>query len=526
MINKEFKNNWLKILNFNENREILEEPEKTKDYVRIPLSPIKLNANILFHFFELLYPKFINDQQNILDIVISEEEKKNKVLAAYLYKTKKAGVHQTIESLPEGLVKIKSLEIERLDDVFNKIQIKILKDKGIRISSIRIFKKEAIDLINKHCQRIKEISIYEFFDRVMDLIQKLFEKELFSIYPEPIVFKFLREGVKLLNKIQLKNLFEFLEEILPEFNTSILIDGNDIRIVILLHKIKLKSEKSELRLQFFTPDELDINIDDLNIEDKLNTIQNRLNTENAYYLNQNDILSFISNFFELTIPLKKENLKLLLQKALFGYRSFENHWNMVPKPKIYNTMIRFLIRLFGFQLNLRKLSHWTIPDVIFNYIDLHFGLNSRILLIITDLKSDKNVKISREQFSKNACKHAILLEFEESTLRIMRTINKEDLFSDAYGSINSIKKALTEQIGTPSAVIILDKFLLEKIVENYIFNHSKFTFLPHFKTLKLLRSKKYLTIYPEFPSYKFIRKKKPISLLKLLLPILIDKHEF
>ncbi|MCK4779797.1 MAG: hypothetical protein KAT57_06405, partial [Candidatus Lokiarchaeota archaeon] len=72
MINKEFKNNWLKILNFNENREILEEPEKTKDYVRIPLSPIKLNANILFHFFELLYPRFINDQQNILDIVISE----------------------------------------------------------------------------------------------------------------------------------------------------------------------------------------------------------------------------------------------------------------------------------------------------------------------------------------------------------------------------------------------------------------------------------------------------------------------
>ncbi|GAH33589.1 unnamed protein product, partial [marine sediment metagenome] len=71
----------------------------------------------------------------------------------------------------------------------------------------------------------------------MDLIQKLFEKELFSIYPEPIVFKFLRAGVKLLNKIQLKNLFEFLEEILPEFNTSILIDGNDIRIVILLQKI-------------------------------------------------------------------------------------------------------------------------------------------------------------------------------------------------------------------------------------------------------------------------------------------------
>ena len=167
-----------------------------------------------------------------------------------------------------------------------------------------------------------------------------------------------------------------------------------------------------------------------------------------------------------------------------------------------------------------------MPDVIFNYIDLHFGLNSRILLLITDLKSDKDVKISREQFSKNACKHAILLEFEESTLRIMRTINKEDLFSDAYGSINSIKKALTEQIGTPSAVVILDKFLLENIVENYIFNHSKFTFFPRFKTLKLLRNERYLTVFPEFPFYKLIKKKKSLSIMKLLLPILIDKHEF
>ncbi|NVM38090.1 MAG: hypothetical protein HWN81_21020 [Candidatus Lokiarchaeota archaeon] len=526
MINEGFKKNWLKILKFNENREILEDPEKIKEYIRIPLSPITINANILYNFFELFYPKFINDQQNILDIVISEAEKKNKVLGLYLYKTEKAGVHQTIESLPEGLIRFKSWEIERLDDIFNKIQNEILKEKGIRISSIRLFKKEAIELINKHCERIEEISIYDFLERFLELIQKLFEQDLLLIYPEPIVFEFLKRGIELLGNIQMKNCVKFLEEILPEFNTSLVIIGNKIKIVILLQKIVLKSGKSELRLKIFTPDELEIKINDLNITDNLLTIQNKLKTMDAYYLNQNDIISFISEFFELAIPIKKENLKFLLQKVLFGYRSFEKHWNMIPRPKIYNTLRRFLIRLFGFNINLRKLSHWAIPDLIFNYLDFYFGLNSRILFIITDLKDNKKLKISRERLSKNACKHIFLLEFEESTLTKLRAINKEELFSSAYDSIYSIKGKLTEKYGALSAVIIVDKFLLENIIKNFIFDHMKFSFFPRFKTLKLMRNERYLTIFPEFPFYKLIKKKKSLSIMKLLLPILIDKHEF
>ncbi len=526
MINEGFKKNWLKILKFNENREILEDPGKIKEYVRFPLSPITLNANILYNFFEVLYPKFINDQQNILDIVISEAEKKDKVLGLFLYKTEKAGVHQTIESLPKGLIRIKNWEIERLDDIFNKIQAQILKEKGIRISSIRLFKKEAIELINKHCVKIEEISIYEFLERFMDLIQKLFEQDLFLIYPEPIVSEFLKNGIKLLSQIQLKNVIKFIEEILPEFNTSLLINGNIIKIVIFLQHINLKSGKTELRLKFFTPDELGIKINDLNIVDSLCVIQNKLKTENAYYLNQNDIISFISDFFELAIPLKKENLKLLIQKALFGYRSFEKHWNMVPRPKIYNTLIRFLIRLFGLNINLRKLSHWAIPDLIFNYLDFYFGLNSRILLIITDLKDNKNLKISREKLSKNACKQTLLVEIEESTLTKLKAINKKELFSSTYDSLNAIKEKITEKYGTLSAIVAVDKFLLENIFKNYIFEHSKFSFLPRLKTLKLLRNERYFTIFPEFPFYKLIKKKKSLSLLKLLLPILIDKHEF
>jgi len=527
LINKRFKDNWSKILSFNKNRDILDEPEKVKEVVRIPLSPITINPNILYHFFEILYPKFINDQQNILDIIIHVVDKKNKILGLFLYKTKKAGIHETVEILPDKLFKIKSLEIERLDDIFSKVQSALLKEKNIQISSIRIFKKEAIDLINTHCEKIEEVSLYEFLNRIMNLIHKILEKDLFLIYPEPIIFHFLKSVVKLLNKIQLSNLFKFIEEILPEFNISLLIDGNTTKLIALLQKKFLNSGKSDLTLKFLSPEELGINLNDSDIKNNLSIIQEKLKTEKVYYLNQNDIISFISDLFELLIPITKENLKFLFQKALFGYRSFEKHWDMVPRPTIYNNLVRFLIRLIGFNLNLKKISHWAIPEVIFNYIDFYFGLNSKILLIISDLNRAKKIKGSQYNILKNSCVYTILLEFEDSRLENIRVINKEKLFSDINSnSLSSIRRASKEKYGSPSVIIILDKFLLQSIVKNFIFNHSKFSFIPKFKTLKLLKNEKYFKMYPEFPFYKLIKKKRSISLLKLSLPIIIDKFEF
>ncbi|MFW9901730.1 MAG: hypothetical protein ACFFDY_10660 [Candidatus Thorarchaeota archaeon] len=527
MINQKFRNNWLKILDFNRTRNILQDPEQTEVVVRIPLSPITVNANILYYLFEVLYPKFINDQQNILDIIIQDIDKKNNITNLFLYITQKAGIHETVESLPKKLLKIKNLEIEKLEEVFNKAQSVLLKEKSIQISSIRIFKKEAIDLINSYCKNIEELSLYEFFNQAMDLLHNLFEQDLILIYPEPIVINFIKSSISLLNEIRFRNLFQFIEDKLPEFHISLLIDAKTTKTIALAQKTTLKNGKSDLRLNFFTPTELDINIDDLNIKNTLNIIQDKLHTEKSYYINQNTILTFISDLFEILIPLKKENLKLLFQKALFGYRSFEKLWNMVPKPTIYNTLVRFLIRLIGFNLNLKKISHWGIPEAIFNYIDFFFGLNSRILLIITDQSRSKKIKGPQDHVIKNTCMHTILLEFEDSTLERIMTINKDKLFLDSNSnSLSSIRKVSIEIFGDTPVIIIIDKMLIREIVNNFVFNHSSFSFIPKFKTLKLLKNEKYFMIYPEFPFYKLMKNKGSLSLLKLIIPIMIDKFEF
>ena len=153
----------------------------------------------------------------------------------------------------------------------------------------------------------------------------------------------------------------------------------------------------------------------------------------------------MSDFIELGIPPKKNNVLFLLQKALFAYRSFENRWNMVPRPKIFNNLVRFIFRLFGFNFNLKKLSHWAIPDLIFNYIDYYAGLNSRILFIITDQEKNKDRKPSRGIIFKDSCDHIFLLEFVESTLERISTINKEKLFPRINNPISSIKEKVGEK---------------------------------------------------------------------------------
>ncbi|MFX1389711.1 MAG: hypothetical protein ACFE9Z_06600 [Promethearchaeota archaeon] len=513
-------------MNFNRNREILKQPSKTDEVVRIPLTPFTLNANLLYYLFEILYPRFINDQNNILDIILTETEKKNKVGGLYLYQTLKAGIHSNVESLPEDLIKIKTLEIEDLDEIFNKIQRIILKEKKIRISSIRIFKKQALELINNHCEGILDLSTYDFFSRITNLIQNFIQQDLFLIYPEPVFIKFIKKSLKLLKGLQIQSIIKLIEEILPEFRIALFLGGAYLDIVVLLQKKITKSGTLDLKIKIFTSEELGIEIDKSNINNNLGAIQKKLNTVNVYYFNQTDIISFLSDFFELMIPVKRNNIKFLLQKILFGYRSFEKHWNIIPRPAIYNTLVRFIVRVMGLNLNLRKISHWAIPELIFNYINLFIGLNSKVLIILTNIRKDKEKKLVNS-ISKLTCEQILLLESEQNILKEIKIMKKEDIFIESpFISIDSIKKSFSTTLGYISSIIVIDKFLIQTLIKNFLIKSTKFSIFPKIKTLKLLKDNRYFKIYPEFPPYKFLIKKNSRSILKLILPIFIDKHEF
>lgn len=503
MINENFKTNWLDIINFNSKLNIIEDPRTLKQTVRIPLTPIKIDAYLLNYLMGYFYSEYINDQQNILDLILSDFDIENKVLGLYLSKTQKAGVVESIKSLPKDFLIIKEKELSNIDILFNKIQSKIFDKYKLKISSIRFIKRRGLDLINRITENLENISFSEFLKEFLDLIEKLIGEELFFIYPEPILTKFIKANLNVLEKIKISKLFEFLQEITPDFDNTFLINFKEMLVTV-----QIKKTHSRISEQEFSINRLeDIKISsDEDIDKIIEIVKLKTNSKNVLYLDQTSIFSLLENIFYLKIPIKKEEIKLFLQKIIFGYRSFNFLWKMNPKPKIYNTLIRFLIRLVGINYNFKKLSHWAIPDLIFNLIDNYFGLNSNILLIISDNKGSKI---------------GLLFKIEGSSL-----IKVTPISINSEMSLIDLKIKVSKDFGFISGIIKVDKALLKEFLNIFVFNYHKLNFVRLVRFSKMIKDPKLFQIYPELPPYKFLRSKSSIGLLKALLPIFIDKHEF
>jgi len=526
LINKKFQNNWLKILKYNSNIEFGEKFKLVDDKVRIPLTPIEVNPYLLYYLFETLYPKFINSQQNILDIIISNDGKK--IIKSYLYKTKKAGIHESIEAFPHDIIKVHKKDFEDIEKFFNRVLGSLIKKKGVRVSSIRVIKEKAINYINQHCIDIEDLPFDVLLLKLLDLTQKLVKQDLFVLYPEPKIFRFLKDIINFLNGYQLNSLFKIVYPLLPEFNISFIFGSKELLFILHLQKIFVsKSETPYLRLKLILPNDLGIDVDGLNENEILELVNERLQTENAYFIDQTDIISLLTDLINLPVKIKEEDLLLFFQKLLFGYRSFEKHWFLRPKPIIYNNLFRFLFRIFGFNLNLRKLSHWAIPELISNLFESWFGLNSKILVIISDTEKYKKLNFNSFNYLEKAFDYSLFFEIENKRLVKIISITKEDLFTNGeIKSLEFIRNKFAEKYGFLSSIIIIDKLLLQNLIRDFVFNHAKYAPLSKISTLKMLKRQKFFYIFPETPLYKLIHKKGTIALLKIILPILIDKHEF
>ena len=245
-INNNFKENWLKIIKFNSNIDSIENPREFKESVRIPLTSIEIDAFLLYHLFDLLYPRFINDQQNILDLVVSDFELDNIVFGLYLYETTKPGIHSAIKELPKESVVIKQEDLDDIQELFKRLQAFILKEHDVKISSIRVIRKRGIDLINSHCEKLKKLTTFEFITNMLDLIQLIFENNLFSIYPEPNVLRFFKKFFALLNGFHLSKAYTFLNSLLYSFNTLVIINSSSLPIAFKIKKGNKTSYKSNI----------------------------------------------------------------------------------------------------------------------------------------------------------------------------------------------------------------------------------------------------------------------------------------
>ncbi|MHA2182717.1 MAG: hypothetical protein ACXAAH_14955, partial [Promethearchaeota archaeon] len=273
------------MLTYNSNIELGDESKINDTKIRIPLTPVEVKPFLLYHLFGILYPRFINEHNNILDIIISNDGKN--IINLYLYETKKAGIHASIEKLTHDIIKFPKKGLEDINKFYNRILEGIEKKKESRISSIRIFKEKAIDYINQYCINIEDSPLDLLLSEGFELIQKLIEQDLFIIYPEPNIVRQLKELINFLNGKRLSSLFNLIYTILPEFNIAFIFGSETLRIILHLQKLEVsKTETAYLRLKLIIPDELGISTDISDKEEILRLVQQQLKTDKVYYLNQ------------------------------------------------------------------------------------------------------------------------------------------------------------------------------------------------------------------------------------------------
>lgn len=457
----------------------------------------------MYSLTELIYPKFINNQQNIADIILSDYDIDNLVLASYIYETKVAGIHKKVIHLPKNTFSIKKNDINNIEGLFTKIQETIIKEKGIKIMSIRIFKKRAIDLINSHCDNLKKKSFNEFINSLLDLAQKCIENELIILYPESNLLRFMRELISIFHNIKFSSIYDLINNICPNYKHMILFNGKPISFICSIEK-----ESHNNNLEFLRNDILSKSLG----ESKLSKLREKYKVESVLSLDLNTLVNSFDEVFELDVPMKINQLKLLSQKILFGLRSFETHWMMEPRPKIYNVLIRYFIRLIGLNINMRKLSHWNLPECIFNLFNSNIGLDSKILILLTNNRN-------------NNIKNAIVLQFLNGSLMKISYVNK----TDVIGKNLDIKEIYSDLIENEKNIDFIFKFdidLIKEIIEKCIIKISKISIFKLYRVLKIARKPEYFEVYPNLPIYELFKSKSSFSLLKLLLPIIVDKHEF
>ncbi len=522
---KLFLDNWLKILNFNK-KYSPSEGEFYSEQVRLPFTPIRIEAKLLYNISKLLYSRFINDQQNIVDLIISNDEED--ILKIFFYNTDTAGIHKSFKDIDPDIIKLRKYPIQNIDTFFDELQDEIYSQTNSSISHIRIMKDKALKLINNLIENIGQLSLRDFIKKFIDVFQHIVENELFYIYPEPNIMNFLKEIINFLADFKLSNIFSYLIDLLPKLNISIILFSEEFTFIIIIRNEKDKSNLSNLNFQILLPEELELEFKNLKENQIIKLVHKTFAPYNTFLFYQNHILKIIEDLFELEIPLDINKIKLILQKLLYGYRSFEINWYRDSRPIIYNPILRWIIRIMGVNYNLKKFSHWGISEFIFNNFNLNFGLNSKIIVIFTDLQdlAKKNIK-NIEKSLRIGFQKAVLFQIENNALTNIESLLKNDILKNSENfSLKHIRNKLSKKYGFISAVISVDKKVIESFFNKIIFKFSRFTLFSKISLIRTFRKTKYFDIYPKVPIYTFLKKTQYFYMIKTFLQVFIDKYEF
>ncbi len=243
---------------------------------------------------------------------------------------------------------------------------------------------------------------------------------------------------------------------------------------------------------------------------------------NVIYLRLQPIIDLLKDFVVTPPPLSQERRNAVLQRILYFLTKYGENWALSPPPIGNNNLFRFLSRALGFNINLRKISYWYIPDAFTRLLMETTGGTGSILCLYYP---EKDVQ-------------GYMIQVENTSITHIDTINPDFLASIRERALNSNQIPenskqifhLAHQSYPKLASILLVRkeffnLLFETLPRSFLFMHPLKIFSTS-HTLKRLIGSRNFYMYPETVGLQYLRKISGFKLLGWISRLFFDRHEF
>jgi hypothetical protein len=199
---------------------------------------------------------------------------------------------------------------------------------------------------------------------------------------------------------------------------------------------------------------------------------------------------------------------------LYFCTQIEEKWDVAPHPIIYNGYIRLIRRLFGYHINPRKLSYWSIPTNLTQILRENFGPYDKIVLLFTD---------------HNHYTQGVSIQLYQGTIRSITDLNPSELGVSKQVPISEVYKHLVDRLGYFKVLIQLNTSLIQKIF-NYLIvkrnSKNPFSFIYFISLIRKLNSNQNFGCYPETPRFMVFKQTGAVKTYRRMNKLIFDFLEF
>lgn len=538
--------------------------------VKVPFFPIEINP-YLYNRLMATCIRIVNGPNgNSTEIVVDHE--KQQIAEIILIKADEAGNYVKYEDIT-SMVGIKYTEIKNVDALFDKVKSYLLDKEYIDIGTIKIIDSTIIDAYAELMHsRSNKIDYEQKITQGINFFLDILKTGRLIVFPKIRIYEFFKETLSAYPDFQeIINGSNKIRNVVPRGKISLTVHGKDWYLTLILNV----SDDGNINISTRPAFEVG-RIDQESAYKWINLIkkigkkcEDEEGVEASYLLDIYWLIDVLDSVLNSEIPFSDERLQFLSQKLLYGVRSVERIWGVYPKPFIYNEIVRLVLRWFGYHINPRKISYWSLPAILSFLANKMFGDRSRIIILTSsmDQETGKMQENARKQYIESLLGKAsgILLDKTSESLERLIHINQaeiqeylenaqisteiikkekdilypglkdkkmkdDDFFELEFKAyLYELRKKFQKKYGFIDCIFYLNQNYVHEIIRVNGVETMSWNPLKYAEIIKLVKKIKdspdSFCIYPDIPFYQYF-KQKGFGLTKELVPNLFDFREF